>query len=297
MNLANQSGLLFRQDLNDALEAIVSLSSGTAEPTTTFAFQYWTDTSGANPILKIRNAANSAWVTIGRVDLDGFGFGAGYVGDSAPSAPFAFQYWIDTTGATAILKVRNEANSAWITLGDLSQTNYGLLSKAGGAMTGPITFTNTDSTSVPSGTTAQRPGSPAAGMMRFNTDLTAYEGYNGTAWQPIGGGGYVVTAVQSVTASGSISSSTSDQRQMRHVQGNAAAVTTSTTPFGNTGGWKDGTEILLIGNSDTNSVSIGYNDAAKGIIGNFSTIEITNGKTVECVYSSSLDRWLVKGNP
>jgi acetyltransferase-like isoleucine patch superfamily enzyme len=25
-------------------------------------------------------------------------------------------------------------------------------------------------------------------MVRFNTDLTAYEGYNGTGWLPIGGG-------------------------------------------------------------------------------------------------------------
>ena len=32
------------------------------------------------------------------------------------------------------------------------------------------------------GTTAERPTSPLAGMMRFNTTLSRFEGYNGTAW-------------------------------------------------------------------------------------------------------------------
>jgi hypothetical protein len=39
-----------------------------------------------------------------------------------------------------------------------------------------------------SGTTAQRPASPATGMIWFNTQIGSFEGYNGTAWAPIGGG-------------------------------------------------------------------------------------------------------------
>lgn len=35
---------------------------------------------------------------------------------------------------------------------------------------------------IPSGTTAQRPSSPNAGMQRWNTDLGAQEVYNGTVW-------------------------------------------------------------------------------------------------------------------
>jgi hypothetical protein len=42
---------------------------------------------------------------------------------------------------------------------------------------------------VGSGTTAQRPASPATGMIWFNTDLNSFEGYDGTAWAPIGGAG------------------------------------------------------------------------------------------------------------
>ena len=36
---------------------------------------------------------------------------------------------------------------------------------------------------LPKGTTAQRPGSPAAGMLRFNTDLGKSEIYDGSQWQ------------------------------------------------------------------------------------------------------------------
>lgn len=36
---------------------------------------------------------------------------------------------------------------------------------------------------LPSGTTAQRPASPATGYVRFNTDLGHQETWNGTAWE------------------------------------------------------------------------------------------------------------------
>ena len=42
---------------------------------------------------------------------------------------------------------------------------------------------------MPAGTEAERPGSPAAGQLRFNEDSEEFEGYDGTAWGAIGGGG------------------------------------------------------------------------------------------------------------
>ena len=47
---------------------------------------------------------------------------------------------------------------------------------------------NTDAVHLPVGTTAQRPGSPAAGYFRYNSSLSAFEGYT-DAWGSIGGGG------------------------------------------------------------------------------------------------------------
>lgn len=43
------------------------------------------------------------------------------------------------------------------------------------------------------GTTGERPGTPVTGMFRFNSDLTKFEGYNGTAWSPVGGGGATIS--------------------------------------------------------------------------------------------------------
>ena len=50
-----------------------------------------------------------------------------------------------------------------------------------------IVLSGTGSIRVPDGTTAQRPGSAAVGMIRFNTDNNLFEGYSGS-WGGIGGG-------------------------------------------------------------------------------------------------------------
>lgn len=48
--------------------------------------------------------------------------------------------------------------------------------------TGNIVFTNTNSIKLPVGTTAQRPATPVAGELRYNSTLAETEYYNGTAW-------------------------------------------------------------------------------------------------------------------
>jgi hypothetical protein len=48
--------------------------------------------------------------------------------------------------------------------------------------------TSTGSFSVPSGTTAQRPGSVANGAFRYNSTTGAFEGYAAGVWGSIGGG-------------------------------------------------------------------------------------------------------------
>jgi hypothetical protein len=52
---------------------------------------------------------------------------------------YAYQWWPDTT--TGLLKIRNSANSAWVTIGTLASTNLGLLPVAGGTMTGVLAVT------------------------------------------------------------------------------------------------------------------------------------------------------------
>ena len=69
------------------------------------------------------------------------------------------------------LKIRNSANNAFVTLGDVSQTNFGLAALSGSTFTGKVIHNYTSSLTIPSGTTAQRDGSPAVGMFRHNSCL------------------------------------------------------------------------------------------------------------------------------
>ena len=92
-----------------------------------------------------------------------------------------------TAGLQAqITAATNTANNANVVANAAVSTS---LQKAGDTITGNINNTATGFFDLPVGTTAQRPGTPNTGMIRFNSDLTAYEGYNGTGWTSIGGGG------------------------------------------------------------------------------------------------------------
>jgi hypothetical protein len=76
-NVANDTSANVRADINNALAALFSSSSGSSAPATTIAYQFWADTT--NGLLKIRNATNSAWITLGAFDAAAFRFlpGAG----------------------------------------------------------------------------------------------------------------------------------------------------------------------------------------------------------------------------
>jgi len=66
-----------------------------------------------------------------------------------------------------------------------------------------LTLSGTGSVKVPVGTTAQRDGSPAAGMFRYNSSLEQFEGYT-SEWGSIGGGGGTNTfTTDSFTGNGS----------------------------------------------------------------------------------------------
>ena len=64
----NASGATVRADINSALSAIQTLNSGTSAPSSTAAGMLWLDTTGGAPYaLKIRDAGNNHWLTIGSV--------------------------------------------------------------------------------------------------------------------------------------------------------------------------------------------------------------------------------------
>jgi hypothetical protein len=111
--IANQSGAAFRSDLNNGLAAIVSQNSGAAQPSTTYAYQWWADTT------------------------------------------------------TGLLKLRNAANNAWITVGTLADANLGLLSLAGGTLTGALLVDDSGTAALPA---IAFDGDPNTGIFRPGAD-------------------------------------------------------------------------------------------------------------------------------
>jgi len=96
-----------------------------------------------------------------------------FISASAPVSPTTGDLWYDTV--SNIVKVYN--GSTWLSMN--VPTITGVSSQSNSA---------TDYLDIPSGTTAQRPGSPSTGNIRFNTDEAEYEAWDGSAWSPIGGG-------------------------------------------------------------------------------------------------------------
>ena len=71
-NIANASGASVRSDLNAVFAAIKTLNSGGSDPSNTSPFMPYVDTADSNN-LKIRNAANDGFTTVGSVNSANLG--------------------------------------------------------------------------------------------------------------------------------------------------------------------------------------------------------------------------------
>jgi hypothetical protein len=66
--------------------------------------------------------------------------------------------------------------------------SLGLIASATSSFTDVVNFTSTSHIQLPSGTTGQRPGTPAESMFRHNSTLHQPEYYNGTTWVQVPSG-------------------------------------------------------------------------------------------------------------
>lgn len=64
--IADQTFPATLADLNAAFQALASASAGAAAPGTTYPYQFWADST--NNLLKMRNGANNAWLTLAKFD-------------------------------------------------------------------------------------------------------------------------------------------------------------------------------------------------------------------------------------
>ena len=179
--LANQSGANFRTELNSILAAVVSQNSGSTAPSTTYAYQWWIDTSASPALLKLRNGANSAWITVGDVTAANLGLLSTTAAAStyAPIASPTFTGTVTIPGGASI--------SGYLTSTTAASTYLAL---AGGTLTGDVTlnaqsdlrFADLDSSNW---VALQAPSSIAT---NFTLTLPAADGTNGQALSTNGSG-------------------------------------------------------------------------------------------------------------
>ena len=134
-DIANGTGAAVRSDINNALDAVVSQNSGSSAPSTTFSYQLWADTSAG--LLKIRNGANNAWITVGTLDAANLGLAtlASPSLSGNPTAPTPASGDNDTSIATtAFVKtlVDSAVSNLSLTNWEISESNGSLYFSTGG---------------------------------------------------------------------------------------------------------------------------------------------------------------------
>ncbi len=98
------------------------------------------------------------------------------------------------------LKIRNAANNAFVTLGDVSQTNFGHASlSSANTFTARATYNITSSITLPSGDTSERDNPAAVGMIRHNNQLNQIEAYNNGVWTSLSGTSGISNVVDDTT--------------------------------------------------------------------------------------------------
>ena len=199
-NIANASGASVRSDLNAVFDAIKTLNSGGSDPSNTAAFMPYVDTADSNN-LKIRNAANNAFVTIGSVDSANLGLlpraggtmtGQLLADDSAGASAPAIAF--DGDASTGIFRVGSNTigfATAGVERGEISDSG---LDMSNGL---PIRFQDS------SGAPFVALKSPSSVSSNVTFTLPGADGSNGQMLQTNGSGALSFTTVQGVP-SGSV---------------------------------------------------------------------------------------------
>ena len=126
---------------------------------------------------------------------------------------------------------------------------------------------DTDFVKLPSGTTAQRPGSPAAGQIRFNTTTSRTEVYDGTSWLEVG---LQIPIINSLAKSGGGS-------EFAPEGGETAVLTGSNFPTSGAVVKVGGTTVSSV--THTSSTSLSFTTPAKSSGDYDVTVTHSNGTT------------------
>ena len=166
-----------------------------------------------------------------------------------------------------------------------------------------VYFNKTDGTKLQSGTTAQRPSPAYAGVIRYNTDLSALEYYDGSVWNTVTSGD--LSAIQYQSASSNATTWTGAMHMVQRA-GNAdqftlydSTATNSIALIPDQTGSGEAPEILLqdsLGNtSSMTSTQIGANTLVGNTING--TNEVLSGTNASLVVKDNSNTNIVYVNP
>lgn len=138
-------------------------------------------------------------------------------------------------------------------------------------------------------------GNEVSGIINLNNSSDSESGSQISNLQQAVNNSSVNVSTELVIADGS--DITLDETKGEHIvpcRGSGGAITLSSTPFGSSGNWVNGTKVVIIGTSDSDSVGLSFNDADYGAILNGDKT-LARFETVTLVYVSSLLRWIETG--
>ena len=155
---------------------------------------------------------------------------------------------------------------------------------------GLASFNTTSAVKIPVGTTGQRPGTPAAGQLRYNSTLDQAEVYSGTEWKAVGGspfdasGGTVTTVdgfkIHTFTTSGTFTPALTREGKIEYLvvgAGGSGAYNSNQGGGGGGGGDVKTGFITIAKNTSPITVTVGTNVSGNGNPSSFSTITANGG--------------------
>ena len=219
--IANDTAANVRSDINSALAAIVSQNSGASAPSATYANMLWYDST--NNLLKMRDEADAAWITLGELDQsNGIFKPAVNVGSDATGDI----YYRNASGVFTRLPIGSTDQVLKVASGLPSWGDAG----GGGGLQSVQVFTSSGTWTRP------------AGITKVKIYATGGGGGGGNSTSEINSGG--ATAIKLLDVS-SISSAT--------ITVGAGGSGGSSRGSGGTSSWSDGTNTISAGGGVNNN--------------------------------------------
>ena len=292
-SLANQSGANFRSELNTILAAIASQNSGSSDPATTYAYQWYIDTSASPALLKLRNGSNNAWITVGDVTATNLGMltgsstlTAGNLSGTIPSAVLGNSSLF--LGTTSVALNRSSANLALTGISSValpgSTSGTITIQSAAVAGTNTITFPAVTGTVITTGDTGTVTNTMLTGAIvdsKLNTISTAGKVANSATTAT---NANTASAIVARDASGNFSAGTISAA----LTGNASTATALATARNIQGVSFDGTANITVVTAGSGISVTGTAVANTGVLSvNGNTGAITNVAVTNAAQSFS----------